>query len=274
MKKPSTLKKLVIAVTFTLTTAITMPVMAGSQSNAKANFSANQIADFAKQVEHYAARQGARAFIIGRIGQDPKGLPRGIKFTHTAIAVYSQIRLKNGESAKGYVIHNLYQRNKRPNKSDLVTDFPVDFFWGAQRLSAGISIPTPAVQQRLIEAINNGVAKQVHNPNYSVIANPMNDKYQNCTEHTLLVLNSAIYQTTNLDRLYANNKAYFTPQRVHSSPFKLMLGNAFVSGVTTADHKSKVNTATFGSISRYLNNYDLLYKSVTLNANGRITNNI
>ncbi len=274
MKTTSTLKKLAIATALILAASTTLPAMAGSQSNAKANFSAQQIANFAKQVEHYAARQGARAFIIGRIGQDPKGLPRGIKFTHTAIAVYSQIKLKNGESAKGYVIHNLYQRNKRPNRSDLVTDFPVDFFWGAQRLSAGISIPTPAVQQRLIEAINNGVAKQVHNSNYSVIANPMNRRYQNCTEHTLLVLNSAIYQTTNLKRLYANNNAYFTPQTVHSSPFKLMLGNAFVSGVTTADHKSKVKTATFSSISRYLNDYDLLYKSVTLNANGRVISNI
>lgn len=274
MKSTSNLKQILIVAGLVACASVTLPAVAGSQSNAKANFTAEQITQFAKKVENYAAKQGARAFIIGRIGQDPNDLPRGIKYTHTAIAVYSQIRLNNGESAKGYVIHNLYQRNKQPNKSDIVTDFPVDFFWGAQRLTAGITIPTPAVQQRIIEAINNGVAKQVHNPNYSVIANPMNDRFQNCTEHTLLVVNSAIYQTTNLDRLYANNKAYFTPQTVHSSPFKLILGNAFVSGVSTADHKSKVKTATFSSISRYLEDYNLLYKSVTLKSNGLVTNNI
>ncbi len=253
---------------------ISVPSFAGSQSNGKAQFSAENIANFAKQVEHYAARQGARAFIISRVGSDPDSLPRGINFTHTAIAIYSQISLKNGKKAKGYVIHNLYQRSKQPHISDLVTDYPVDFFWGVHQLKAGITIPTPAVQQKLIEAISNGSNKMLHNPNYSVISNPMNNQYQNCTEHTLLVLNSAIYKTTNLTRLYANNKAYFKPQVVRTSPFKLLLGNVFVKGVSTADHGSKVKTATFTTITNYLNDYGLLYKSVTLNAQGKITSNI
>ena len=257
-----------------LLTLWTTQANAGSQQTADIQHQPEEVATFAKGLEKYAAAQGARAFIISRVGRPAEDLPKGIIYTHTAIAVYSAITLNDGNVVNGYAIHNLYQDSEEKNRSSLITDYPVDFFWGAQRLSAGISIPTPAVQQRLIEAINNGVAQQVHNPNYSVIANPMNNKYQNCTEHTLLVLNSAIYQTTNLERLYENHKTYFTPQTVHSSPFKLMLGNAFVSGVTTADHKSKVKTATFGSISRYLNNYDLLYKSITLNANGRVTNNI
>lgn len=264
------LKRAIVAVL--LTTCV--PVMAGSQSNTPAKYSAIQISNFAKQVEHYAARQGARAFIIGRVGQDPKDLPRGIKYTHTAIAVYSQITLKSGKKAKGYVIHNLYQRDKQPHISDLVTDYPVDFFWGAQQLTAGISIPTPAVQQRLIESIHSGAAQKLHNSNYSVIANPMNSRFQNCTEHTLLMLNSAIYQTTNLKRLYANNNAYFKPQKVHTNPFKLMLGSAFVGGVTTSDHNSTVKTATFMSITNYLDKFDLLYKSVNLEITGKLTSNI
>ena len=264
------MKKIIIG----LLILINFPAFAGSQSNTKAKFSPEQIATFAKSVENYAARQGARAFIISRVGKDPRELPRGIKYTHTAIAVYSSITLDGGQKAKGYVIHNLYQRNKQPNKSDLITDYAVDFFWGAQRLTAGISIPTAAVQQKLIESINNGTAKLVHNPNYSVISNPMNNRYQNCTEHTLLVLNSAIYQTTNMKRLYTNNKAYFKPQALHTNPFKLLLGSAFIKGVTTADHKGKIKTATFMSITRYLDQYNLLHKSVNLDNRGKITSNI
>jgi len=250
---------------------VCLPAFAGSQSHSKAEYSAEQITKFAKQVEKYAAQQGARAFIIGRIGKDPKDLPKGIKFTHTAIALYSLITLESGKQVKGYAIHNLYQRAGKPHKSDLVTDYPVDFFWGAKRLTAGITIPSAAVQQRLIEAISNGAAAKVHNSNYSVISNPMNNQFQNCTEHTLLVLNSAIYQTDDINRLYANNNRYFKAQPVQISPLKLLLGSAFSKGVTTSDHSAAIKTTTFGSIAKYLKDYDLLYKSVTLNSNGQVT---
>lgn len=253
---------------------ICSPAFAGSQNNDEAKYSPQQIAKFAKQVEQYAAKQGARAFIIGRMGRPLKEMPEGIKYTHTAIAVYSKITLKSGQKVKGYVIHNLYQRNQQPNKSDLISDYPVDFFWGTQQLTAGISIPTPKVQQRIIEAINNKVPEKLHNPNYSVIANPMNQQLQNCTEHTLLVVNSAIYQTTDLNRLYTNNNRYFQAQKVKINPLKLMLGNALVKGVSLQDHNDVVSTATFTSIAKYLDKYDLLYKSVSLNASGKITNNI
>ena len=264
------MKKLMITVLF----IFCLPAMAGSKSNSQAIYSPQQIASFAKQVERYAAQQGARAFIIGRIGRAPKDLPKGIKYTHTAVAIYSDISLKNGNSARGYVIHNLYQRNGQANKSDLVTDYPVDFFWGAQSLTAGISIPTPALQQKLIETYSSGAAQILHNENYSVLANPYNDKYQNCTEHTLLLLNAAIYNTTDSKRLYANNNAYFEAQRVHTSPFKLMLGSAFIKGVTTADHRGKVKTATFTSIARYLDKYQLLDKSISLDSEGNISSNL
>ncbi|NQZ32882.1 MAG: DUF2145 domain-containing protein [Oceanospirillaceae bacterium] len=251
-----------------------LPAFAGSQSHKKSNYSTEQIVKFSKQVENYAAKQGARAFIIGRIGRDPKKLPKGIKFTHTAIALYSNITLDNGKQVKGYAIHNLYQREGQANKSDLAIDYPVDFFWGAKRLTAGITIPTAAVQQRLIDAINNGVGAKVHIPNYSVISNPMNKQFQNCTEHTLLVLNAAIYQTTDLDRLYENNNNYFKAQKVRISPLKLLLGSAFVKGVTTRDHKSAIKTTTYTSIAKYLKDYGLLHKSVILDIDGNVNQHI
>ncbi|MGB1238769.1 MAG: DUF2145 domain-containing protein [Pseudomonadales bacterium] len=253
---------------------IHLPAYAGSQANAKANFTPEQISTFAKDVERYAAAQGARAFIIARVGQDPSKLPKGIDYTHTAVAVYSNITLKNGDIARGYVIHNLYQRPKAPNRSDLVRDYPVDFFWGAKRLTAGITIPSPKVQRALIEALNNGAGEKVHNSQYSVISNPYNNKFQNCTEHTLLVLNSAIYNTTNTQRLYENQRNYFSAQKVHTSRLKLRLGSTFSKGVALSDHKGTVKTATFNSISRYLQNYGLLHQSVNLHSDGTVSANI
>jgi hypothetical protein len=239
-----------------------IPSWAGSNSNQQAVLEPSAIKIFSKNIEKYAASQGARAFIIARAGRPEKDLPKGIKFTHTAIAVYSEITLTNGEQVQGYAIHNLYQKEDELNKSSLVVDYPVDFFWGVQTLKAGIIIPTPQLQQRLIEVIASGKNKQVHNENYSVIANPLNNQFQNCTEHTLNVINAAIYQTTDIDRLKANAKAYFKPIRVKISPFKLMLGKVFMDDVTTKDHPNKIYTSTFSTIAHYLNKNELLEKAI------------
>ena len=68
-------------------------VFAGSTADTENQYSAESISTFAKDVEQYAAKQGARAFIIARVGRPENELPKGIKYTHTAIAVYSSITL-------------------------------------------------------------------------------------------------------------------------------------------------------------------------------------
>jgi hypothetical protein len=248
--------------------AISLPAFAGSAQNTDIQFSVEEVDKFAKEVELFAAKEGARAFIIGRVGRPEKDLPKGIKFTHTAIAVYSSITLDTGEVVKGYAIHNLYQKEGLLNKSELVVDYPVDFFWGVNSLKAGIIIPTAELQQRILEVIANGKDKQLHNENYSVIANPFNNTFQNCTEHTLNIVNSGIYQTTDIEQLKINAKQHFKPQKVKANPFKLMLGNWFVDDVSTKDHSGKVYTTTFTTIGRYLKNNELLLNAIVLNSNG------
>jgi len=240
---------------------------AGSTNNQESILDPVEIEKFAKNVEKYAASKGARAFIIARAGRPEKDMPKGIKFTHTAIAVYSSIELTNGEKVQGYAIHNLYQKEGQLDKSSLVVDYPIDFFWGVQSLKAGIIIPHPKLQNRLIEAITTGKNKQVHNENYSVIANPFNKQFQNCTEHTLDVINAAIYQTTDIDRLKANAQAYFKPQRVKINPFKLMLGKTFMDDVTTKDHSNKIYTSTFTTIAQYLEQNALLESAIIYKQN-------
>jgi hypothetical protein len=261
------MKAKIILMLFTL---FCVPTWAGSQANKQAVIEPEKIVKFAKDVEKYAAAKGARAFIIARVGRHQKDLPKGIHYTHTAIAVYSNIQLTSGETAQGYAIHNLYQVDGKPNRSHLVQDYPVDFFWGAQTLQAGIIIPSDEIQTRLIELIASGKNADLHNPKYSVIANPMNSKLQNCTEHTLDLINAAIYQSTDIAKLKANTRAHYTPQRVRTSRFKLMFGSMLMDDVTTKDHKGKIATATFGSIHKYLNQYQLTQHGVTFYADGEM----
>lgn len=243
---------------------------AGSTQTTEAKLDPANIVSFAKDVEKYAAKKGARAFIIGRVGRPAKDLPKGIEFTHTAVALYSSIKLTDGKTVNGYAIHNLYQNADQLDKSSLIVDYPTDFFWGVNELKAGIIIPTAELQQRLIATIASGKNKQLHNSNYSVIANPFTGRFQNCTEHTLDIVNSAIYQTTNKEKLKLNAEAHFTPQQVHTNPFKLMLGSMMMDDVSTKDHKGKVYTATFTTIASYLKHNKLTSETVVFNQDGEV----
>lgn len=260
--------KHLVLLTVLLTISQAPSAVAGSKAKEAPNHEPQQIVSFAKDVEKYAAAQGARAFIIARVGRPQNDLPRGIKFTHTAIALYSDITLDSGETIQGYAIHNLYQKAGQADKSQLITDYPVDFFWGAHDLKAGIIIPSEEIQTRLIDLISTGKDTRLHNPRYSVLANPLNSQFQNCTEYTLDLLNAAIYQSTDIAKLKANANAYFKPQRVHTSGFKLMLGSLLQDDITTKDHKGKVATATFSTIAKYLNHYGLVNNMVMYYSDG------
>ena len=256
---------------FLLLLLLQMPVtFAGSTASDVAILDPDEISTFAKNVEKYAADKGARAFIIARVGTPPSDLPKDITFTHSAIAIYSSITLDNGEIVNGYAIHNLYQDEEKLNKSNLVTNYPVDFFWNAYSFKAGIIIPTLKLQQRLIDTYNAGNEKRLHNPRYSLISNPFNNQLQNCTEYTLDIINSSIYQTTDLKKLKANATAYYKPQRIKKS-LKLMLGSMFNSDIATKDHRGKIYTATFTTIAQYLADNHLVDKAVIFNKDGSAT---
>lgn len=88
----------------------------------------DEIISFSKKVERVLGSTGARVAIIARIGRPVSELPEGMRFTHVAFAVYSEITTVNGEKVMGYVMHNLYQQDAQSNVSYLAQDFPIDFF--------------------------------------------------------------------------------------------------------------------------------------------------
>ncbi|MDD5295572.1 MAG: DUF2145 domain-containing protein [Rhodocyclaceae bacterium] len=220
------------------------------------HFQPEQIIKFAKKVEKAMAAKGARVAILARMGRPLAEMPEGMHFTHVAFAVYSEITTQDGRKLPGYAIHNLYQEDGHPDVSSLVQDFPVDFFGGVAVLEAGILIPSPELQQRLLALIGTPTYKALHEPHYSVIANPYTLGRQNCTEFVLDVVNAAIYQTDDIGKIKNVEKQYFKAQKVNVSPFKLMLGSMFSTEVAMSDHNGEASTATFETISAYLSKYD------------------
>lgn len=233
-----------------------LPALGGSQAGGTAQFPVEQIVKFSKQVEKTLAQKGARVAIIARVGRPPSELPEGMHFTHVSFAVYSEITTADGRKVPGYAIYNLYQSNEKPDTSSLVQDFPVDFFAGVAVLEAGVIIPSAELQKRLLATLSSPTYKDLHDPRYSAIANPFTLGRQNCTEHTLDVINAAIYRTSDINRIKASEKAYFTAQPLNVSPLKLMLGSMFSAEITLSDQPASPVTATFETIAAYLEKFD------------------
>jgi hypothetical protein len=236
----------------------------GSQAAEVLHFKPEEIVSFAKKVERTLAAKGARVALLARVGRPPSEMPEGMHFTHVGLAVYSAITTQDGRTIPGYSIYNLYQNNDQPDVSELVQDFPVDFFAGVAKLEAGVLIPSATLQRRLLEVIASPTYAALHEPHYSVIANPYTLGRQNCTEFVLDVVNAAIYQTEDIRVIKANEKAYFVAQPVNVNPLKLILGALFSAEVSTSDQSGPPITATFERIGDYLTKYDSTSESFTL----------
>ena len=222
-----------------------------------AHFKSEQIRTFAQKVERTLADTGARVAIIARMGRPASELPEGMHFTHVAFAV-------RGEPSVGYAIQNLYQLDDHPDVSELVQDVPVEFFKAVVTLESGLIIPSPALQDKLLKVIASPTYQQLHQRDYSVIANPYTLGRQNCTEFVLDVLNAAIYQTSDIHAIKAHEKADFVAQPVNVSAFKLLLGAMFSSEVFISDHPGWPATATFERLADYLKKYDPSVKVTTV----------
>ena len=263
------MKKLILAAlaaaTFALPFTQSTPAEAGSAQAEATRLPIAEVTTFARSVEEDLAKRGAHVAIVARVGRDPADLPSGINFTHVGFWVLSDIRQPDGTTTRGYRVWNLYQRAGDPGISDLVQDGPADFFAGAQRLRAGVIVPRPELQARLLRILTSETYSDLHNPQYSVLANPDNNRYQNCTEHMLNVLMAALYDTDDMGRIKSNTAAHFEAQPVRLSPMKRALGPVFVSGVETDDHGgAALKTTTFTSIARFMDRYDLQDRTYTL----------
>lgn len=224
----------------------------------------DRVLPFAKRVERELAERRALVAIVARVGRDPEDLPEGIEYTHVGIWVYSEIRLQDEEQVNGYAVYNLYQSLNDPGRSELVTDFPPEFFGNVVELEAGVIIPAPEVQRRILEFMQTPGYEALFVPEYSLVANPLKRDYQNCTGFVLNTLIGAVYRTSNVAEVQAHVNAHFVPQKLGVSLLERVVGSLFLEGVATRDHDGDIRTATFASLRRFMEQYDLMQEAIVI----------
>jgi hypothetical protein len=244
---------------------------AAQDSSARAvapHFTAEQAAAFSKQVERDLASKGARVAMVFRAGRMRDQLPEGISYTHGAFWVYRTIKTADGGTLSGYAVYNLYAGDGKAwskIESRLVQDFPLDFTRGSTVNDMAVIIPSPEMQRRIIAVIDSPTYQKVHNPAYSLVANPWSRKYQNCNNFMLNVIASAIWNTDDPNQITADLKAHYKPTIVKANAVLRLFGPIADQRLRTDDQQGPIRTATYESLAAFMAENNLLQEHYILN---------
>ncbi len=230
---------------------------AGSNGRPVDSFTLQQTADFSKQIERELAARGAYVAIVFRTGRPRSGLPEGIRYTHGAFWVYTPVPTQGGGTQYGYAVYNLYHEINPVTVSGLYQDWPLDFTRGDAVGQVGVIIPNAEMQERILDVMASPFYDALHNPDYSLLSNPGDPRYQNCNEFMLDVVSSAIWQTTNREQIKVNLDAYFRPTPVELNVFERFVGPLFDQRLRLDDHYDGIRTATFRSMADFMLAFEL-----------------
>lgn len=207
-------------------------------------------------------RHRVNVALIARAGRPRSEMPRGVNYTHVALAVFEAVKTPDGAVSYVYTVYNLYQGAEgREDRSFLKQDLTYDFVCGTAETDLAVCVPTEALQRRLLAVIRSPAYAALQNPDYNIVANPWVDRFDNCATHTLKVCLAAIYQTDDRVRLYRNARAYFRPTRIRLGPLQA-LGSNFMAGLSRADmDHAGLQTATYDSLRDFLGDNGLIQES-------------
>jgi hypothetical protein len=232
------------------------------------HFTAEQAAAFSKQVERDLASKGARVAMVFRAGRMRDQLPEGISYTHGAFWVYRTIKTADGGTLSGYAVYNLYAGDGKAwskIESRLVQDFPLDFTRGSTVNDMAVIIPSPEMQRRIIAVIDSPTYQKVHNPAYSLVANPWSRKYQNCNNFMLNVIAAAIWNTDDPQQITADLKAHYKPTIVKANAVLRLFGPIADQRLRTDDQQGPIRTATYESMAVFMGENNLLQEHYIFN---------
>ncbi|MBR9825620.1 MAG: DUF2145 domain-containing protein [Alphaproteobacteria bacterium] len=230
---------------------------AGSNGRPVDNFTLQETADFSKQIERELAHRGAYVAMVFRSGRPRSGLPDGIRYTHGAFWVYTPVPTLDGGTQYGYAVFNLYHEISPVTVSGLYQDWPLDFTRGDAIGQVGVIIPNEEMQERILDVIASPLFETLHNPDYSLLSNPGDARYQNCNEFMLDVVASSIWQTTSREQIKVNLDAYFSPSRVHLNVFERWVGPLIDQRLRLDDHTGDIRTTTYASMADFMLAFDL-----------------
>ncbi|CAN5138638.1 hypothetical protein BH09PSE2_BH09PSE2_07750 [soil metagenome] len=249
------------------------PVAARAQESLAAapatapHFTGAQSTAFAFQIEQELTRRGAGLAVVFRTGRPRDKLPKGIAYTHGAFWVRRAFTEPDGKITNGYLVYNLYAGDgvaTPPDQSTLVQDFPTDFTPGSAMDDVAILIPTPAMQAKIVAAIDGPVYEAMHIDSYSLIANPLSPLHQNCNSFMLNVIAAAGWGIDNPATIRARLKARYTPTTVSVGAVERLLAPMSDPRVKTDDQGLTLRTATYASIAAFMRAQGWLATTYTL----------
>jgi len=227
-----------------------------STDSGDALFPQETLENYGQQIQDELIRKDVKLAIISRAGQTRDKLPEGVMFTHSAF-----FRL-NADG--GYDVYNLYHGEENRLRSTLVTDTSADFLRLLQERDAGILVPDAATQDLLYDFLESPKYSAVHQPDYSLISNPLDLRWQNCNELMLYAIAAAIWDTTDREMLRDKLAKTITPTELKVSPLRRFYGPKIDERLILDDHSEKVLTTTFGTLTELFETTGRLDKSYVL----------
>lgn len=240
---------------------------AASTPTAAAHLSLPQAAAFSKEVERELAGRGVRVAMVFRSGRPRQDLPPGLGYTHGAFWVYQEVLATDGRRLQGYAVYNLYQGDgdSRPvTQSYLAQDFPLDFIRPSALDEVAVIVPTPEMQRRLLGVIGGETYRRLHNPSYSLIANPASTRHQNCTTFMLDVVAAAAWETNDPRQVRANVAAHFKPSPIRVGGLQRAFAPLADPRLKTDDQGRRLVTAAYESLVGFMVENQLSAETFTI----------
>lgn len=136
----------------------------------------------ALQLRNVLDASGAQLALVGRIGSDVSKY--GIKYTHIGFV------LRDHPKGRWLFVHLLNRCGT--DSSGIYDEGLVNFFTDdIYKPEAVVVIPSPQLQQRLKQVVLSSLADRLHQPQYSALAYPFADSYQNSNQWVLEMIAAA-----------------------------------------------------------------------------------
>lgn len=222
---------------------------------------------FSMQIEEALRSDDVEVALVFRTGRKRADLPDGIQFTHGAFWVRQTVRLPDGAHADGYLTYNLFHHDGETGprtRSYLSFDAPIFFVAGVAENDVGVIVPTPEMQERILDVMMSPLYAELHNPDYSLVSNPLDANYMNCNEFMLHVVAAAGWGVTSGEEVRERLGTRFQPDLIEAGPLERFFAPWWDERLRTDDHIGGVRTTTFRSIAALMEQEGWLEKTVRM----------
>jgi len=214
----------------------------------------------AGQLEKHLNETKSRVAILARVGSDIS--KHGLRYTHAAFA------RKREADGKWIVTHLLNKCGT--GDSFLINHGLLEFLLDdLLAFDVMVAVPGEGLQEELALSLDQGIAANLYEPNYSMISNPFGSlRYQNSNHWVLDVIAQAqaredgnnIYTRGQTSRYFRSNN--YVPTRIRISPMERLGARIAQPNVHFDDHPSRArhtgryNVVSVKSIVSYLSRND------------------